>query len=147
MRSGYRHTLTIWVPDISITGTTINSLVCLTVKSSHSPRNLSAHVESHPHRNLDALRKAAEMVILLPLGYNLGHVEMGRGNLWGVGELNLERRNREGVKYRTVMHNFFTEIERAIRLGIAFDLLWDLDQHLTVTRLSRSRPHSGRWQG
>lgn len=89
-------------------------------------RNLSAHVESHPHRNLDELRTAAEMVILLPPGYNLGHVEMGRGNLWGVGELNLERHNTEGVKYRTVMHNFFTEIERAIRLGVAFDLLWDL---------------------
>jgi len=90
-------------------------------------RNLSAHVESHPHRNLDKLRAAAEVVILLPPGYNLGHVEMGRGNLWGLGELNLERRNKEGVKYRTVMHNFFTEIERAIRLGIAFDLLWDLE--------------------
>lgn len=89
-------------------------------------RNLSAHVKSHPHRNLDELRNAAETVILLPPGYNLGHVEMGRGNLWGLGELNLERRNREGVKYRTVMHNFFTEIERAIRLGVAFDLLWDL---------------------
>ncbi|MDE0016151.1 MAG: hypothetical protein OXU51_08200 [Candidatus Poribacteria bacterium] len=89
-------------------------------------RNLSAHVESHPHRNLDKLRTAAEVVILLPPGYNLGHVEMGRGNLWGLGELNLERRNKEGVKYRTVMHNFFTEIERAIRLGIAFDLIWDL---------------------
>ena len=89
-------------------------------------RNLSAHIESHPHRNLDERRTAAEMVILLPAGYNLGHVEMGRGNLWGLGELNLERRNREDVKYRTVMHNFFTEIERAIRLGIAFDLLWDL---------------------
>lgn len=63
-----------------------------------------------------------------PPGYNLGHVEMGRGNLWGLGELNLERRNRHGVKYRTVMHNFFTEIERAIRLGIAFDLLWDLER-------------------
>ena len=90
-------------------------------------RNLSAHVESHPHRNLDKLRAAAEIVILLPPGYNLGHVEMGRGNLWGLGELNLERHNREGVKYRTVMHNFFTEIERAIRLGVAFDLLWDLE--------------------
>ena len=90
-------------------------------------RNLSTHVESHPHRKLDALRKAAEIVILLPPGYNLGHVEMGRGNLWGVGELNLERPNREGIKYRTVMHNFFTEIERAIRLGIAFDLIWDLE--------------------
>ena len=90
-------------------------------------RNLSAHVESHPHRNLDELRTAAETVILLPLGYNLGHVEMGRGNLWGVGELNLERHNREGIKYRTVMHNFFTEIERVIRLGVAFDLIWDLE--------------------
>ena len=89
-------------------------------------RNLSAHVESHPHRKLGALRTAAEIVILLPPGYNLGHVEMGRGNLWGVGELNLERRNREGIKYRTVMHNFFTEIERVVRLGVAFDLLWDL---------------------
>ena len=91
-------------------------------------RNLSAHVESHPHRNLDKLRAAAEIVILLPAGYNLGHVEMGRGNLWGLGELNLERHNREGIKYRTVMHNFFTEIERAIRLGVAFDLLWDLPE-------------------
>ena len=91
-------------------------------------RNLSAHVENHPHRNLDKLREAAEIVILLPPGYNLGHVEMGRGNLWGLGELNLERRNRHGVKYRTVMHNFFTEIERAIRLGVAFDLLWDLSE-------------------
>ena len=91
-------------------------------------RNLSAHVENHPHRSLDKLRVAAEIVILFPPGYNLGHVEMGRGNLWGLGELNLERHNREGVKYRTVMHNFFTEIERAIRLGIAFDLLWDLPE-------------------
>ncbi|RKU16454.1 hypothetical protein C6500_17495 [Candidatus Poribacteria bacterium] len=89
-------------------------------------QNLSAHVESHPHRNLDELRNAAEIVILLPPGYNLGHVEMGRGNLWGLGELNLERRNREGIKYRTVMRNFFTEIERAIRLGVAFDLIWNL---------------------
>ena len=89
-------------------------------------RNLSAHVENHPHRNLTELRKAAEIAILLPPGYNLGHVEMGRGNLWGLGELNLERRNREGIKYRIVMHNFFTEIERALRLGVAFDLIWDL---------------------
>ena len=109
-------------------------------------RNLSAHVESHPHRNLDKLRAAAEIVILLPPGYNLGHVEMGRGNLWGLGELNLERRNSAGVKYRTVMHNFFTEIERAIRLGVAFDLLWDLEglklsDYREIIRIPRG------WQG
>ena len=90
-------------------------------------RNLRAHAESHPRRDLVRLKRAAEVLILLPPGYNLGHVHMGKGSLWGVGELNLERRNREGVKYRIVMGNFFTEIERCLRLGVAFDLLWDLD--------------------
>jgi len=90
-------------------------------------RNLRAHAESHPHRNLDKLKQAAEIVILLPPGYNLGHVYMGKGNLWGLDELNLERLNQENIKYRVVMNNFFTEIERCIRLGVAYDLLWNLD--------------------
>ena len=92
-------------------------------------RNLQAHAESHPHRDLKKLRQAAEVAILLPPGYNLGHVYMGKGNLWGLGELHLERMNREGVKYRRVMGNFFTEIERCIRMGIAYDLLWDIEGH------------------
>ena len=91
-------------------------------------RNLSQHAKSHPKRDLKKLRSASEIVILLPVGYNLGHVDLGRGNLWGLGELNLERRNHQGIKYRAVMGNFFTEIERLIRLGIAFDLIWDLDE-------------------
>jgi hypothetical protein len=90
-------------------------------------RNLRAHAESHPDRNLKKLRHAAEVAILLPAGYNLGHVYMGKGNLWGLGELNLERVNQEGVKYRTVMGNFFTEIERCIRMGVAYDLFWDIE--------------------
>jgi len=90
-------------------------------------RNLRAHAESHPHRNLKKLKQAAEVAILLPAGYNLGHVYLGKGNLWGLGELNLERLNREGIKYRTVMSNFFAEIERCIRMGIAYDLLWDIE--------------------
>ena len=89
-------------------------------------RNLRNHIENHPKRDLDQLRDSAEIAILIPKGYNLGHVYMGRGILWGVGELNLERDNTKGVKYRTVMGNLFTEIERCIRSGIAFDLLWDL---------------------
>ncbi|MBI4663090.1 MAG: hypothetical protein HY735_30145 [Verrucomicrobia bacterium] len=89
-------------------------------------RNLRAHAENFPHRDLNRLRRAAEVGILLPAGYNLGHVHLGKGSLWGVGELNLERVNRHGVKYRTVMSNFFTEIERCLRLGVAFDLFWDL---------------------
>jgi len=91
-------------------------------------RNLRAHTESHPNRNLGKLKQAAEVAILLPPGYNLGHVYMGKGNLWGLNELNLERLNQKGIKYRVVMHNFFTEIERCIRFGVAYDLLWDLDE-------------------
>ena len=95
-------------------------------------RNLRAHAESHPCRELDRLKQAAEVAILLPPGYNLGHVYMGRGNLWGLGELNLERVNPYGVKYRTIMGNFFTEIERCIRMGVAYDLFWDLDEYQPV---------------
>jgi hypothetical protein len=90
-------------------------------------RNLRAHAESRPSRDLRKLKQAAEVAILLPPGYNLGHVSMGKGNLWGLDELNLERLNREGVKYRTVMGNFFTEIERCIRMGVAYDLFWDIE--------------------
>ena len=90
-------------------------------------RNLRAHAESHPHRDLKRLKQAAEVAILLPAGYNLGHVYLGKGNLWGLGELNLERVNQKGVKYRTVMGNFFTEIERCIRMGVAYDLFWDIE--------------------
>jgi hypothetical protein len=46
--------------------------------------------------------------------------------LWGLPELNLERTNRFGVAYRTVMHGVFTEIERCLRFGTEFDLAWDL---------------------
>jgi hypothetical protein len=90
-------------------------------------RHLQAHVASNPSRDDGRIKHAAEVAILLPPGYNLGHVHMGRGNLWGLGELNLERKNRHGISYRRVMGNFFTEIERCLRLGVAFDLLWDLD--------------------
>jgi hypothetical protein len=92
-------------------------------------RALRAHAETHPDRDLHRLKQAAEVAILLPPGYNLGHVYMGKGNLWGLGELNLERVNRQGVKYRTVMGNFFTEIERCVRGGVAYDLFWDIAGH------------------
>jgi hypothetical protein len=75
---------------------------------------------------LARLRSAAEVVILLPPGYNLGHVQLGKGSLWGIPELNLERRNAHGVTYRRVMSNFFGEAERATRLGVEYDALWDL---------------------
>ena len=89
-------------------------------------RHLRTYADMHPRRDLSNLNRSAEVAILLPPGYNLGHVFMGRGPLWGLHELNLERTNRDGVKYRTVMSNFFTEIERCLKLGESFDLLSDL---------------------
>src|SRR3979490_893554 len=50
-------------------------------------RNLKARAESNPDRDLYQLNHAAEVAILLPPGYNLGHVHLGKGNLWGLGEL------------------------------------------------------------
>jgi hypothetical protein len=76
---------------------------------------------------LEKLKHAAEVAILLPAGYNLGHVKMGIGNIGGLPELNMERINSYGVKYRDVMNNFYVEIERCIRLGIEYDLFWNLD--------------------
>ena len=92
-------------------------------------RHLRDHAASHPLRDLDRLKHAAEVAITLPPGYDLGHTQMGRGNLWGLGELNLERRNSFGVTYRTVMSNFHYEAERSIRRGIPFDALWELSGH------------------
>ncbi|MEO6964651.1 MAG: hypothetical protein ABI076_01975, partial [Acidobacteriaceae bacterium] len=89
-------------------------------------RHLRTYADLHPRGDVSKLNRSAEVAILLPPGYNLGHVFMGRGPLWGIHELNLERTNRDGVKYRTVMSNFFTEIERTLKLGESFDLLWDL---------------------
>lgn len=89
-------------------------------------RHLRNHIANHPDRNLEALKKSGEVALLFPPGYNLGHVHMGRGILWGLGELNLERKTSAGTTHRTVMGNLFTEIERCHRLGVRFDLLWDL---------------------
>lgn len=86
-------------------------------------RAVRMRAENHPDRDVTRLRQAGEVAILLPAGYNLGHVALGKGNLWGLSELNLERTNGSGVPYRLVMANFFSEIERCLRLGIAFDLL------------------------
>ncbi|MFO1500769.1 MAG: hypothetical protein U1G07_20680 [Verrucomicrobiota bacterium] len=89
-------------------------------------QHLTDHMENWPQRDLARLKNKAQTVILFPPGYNLGHVHMGKGSLWGLGELNLERKNASGIAYRTVMHHLFTEIERCVRLGIEYDLVWDV---------------------
>jgi hypothetical protein len=89
-------------------------------------RHLRNHIDSYPDRDEARLRTAAEVLLLLPPGYNLGHVQMGKGSLWGLPELNLERTNRWGLTYRQVMHNLFTEVERCVRLGVRYDLAWEI---------------------
>ncbi len=91
-------------------------------------KHLRAHIRNNPYRNMDKLKKSAEIAILLPPGYNLGHVYMGRGGLWALPELHRERLNQFGVAYRQVMSNFYTEVERCLRLGIEFDSFWHLDK-------------------
>lgn len=90
-------------------------------------RHLLAHAKNYPDRDLQKLKHAAEVAILLPPGYNLGHVHMGRGAFSGLPELNMERTNKYSIKYRQVMNNFLIEIERCLRLGIEFDLFWNLE--------------------
>src|SRR5205814_7615926 len=58
-------------------------------------RHLRDHAKTHPRPEPGQLRSAAEVAILLPPGYDLGHVQTGKGNMWGVGELNLERINQQ----------------------------------------------------
>ena len=90
-------------------------------------KHLREHAKSFPNRSLAELKNAAEVAILIPPGYNLGHVKMGIGNFSGLPELNMERKNGQGVKYRDVMNNFYIEIERCIRLGVEYDLFWNME--------------------
>ena len=90
-------------------------------------KNLREYAKNFPYRNMEKLKHAAEVAILIPPGYNLGHVKMGIGNFSGLPELNMERKNSYDVKYRDVMNNFYIEIERCIRLGVDYDLFWNLE--------------------
>ncbi len=89
-------------------------------------KNLREHAKNFPNRNLKILKHSAEVALIIPPGYNLGHVKMGIGNIGGLPELNMERTNKKGVKYRDIMSNFYIEVERCIRLGIQYDAYWNL---------------------
>jgi len=90
-------------------------------------KNLREYAKNFPERNLKELKRAAEVAIVIPRGYNLGHVKMGIGNISGLPEMNREKNNNHGVKYGDVLNNFYIEIERCLRLGVEFDIFWDLD--------------------
>ena len=88
-------------------------------------RFIRDYAEAHPDRDMASLRRAAEVIILTPPGYN-GYNYIIEDRLWRMPALNLERRNEFGLKYRDVMHRIGMEIERCYRLGICYDLTWDI---------------------
>ncbi len=93
-------------------------------------RVLKAHAKAHPRLapvpwGLAAAPRA-ELAIVIPAGYNLGHVHMGKGLLWGLPEMHRERANGAGGTYGSVMGAALAEMEKAIRDGVRFDVLWDL---------------------
>jgi hypothetical protein len=80
------------------------------------------YAKAHPDRDMEALKRAAEVIILFPAGYTF--IEEP---LWWAPALNLERKNAYGLKYRDIVHNLGMEIERCYRLGVCYDLAWDLE--------------------
>lgn len=88
-------------------------------------RYIRSHAKTHPERDMEALKHAAEVIILIPPGYSL--VEPTCSPIWWIDQLNLERKNQYGLKYREIIHRIGMEMERCYRQGVCYDLAWDLD--------------------
>jgi len=88
-------------------------------------RHLRAHAAAHPRTGP---APKAELAIVIPAGYNLGHVFQGKGLLWGLYELHRERKNGAGSTYGEVMSAVFAEMEKAMRDGVSFDVVWDIPE-------------------
>ncbi|MBI2687282.1 MAG: hypothetical protein HYX27_13265 [Acidobacteria bacterium] len=80
-------------------------------------RHLRDHARAHPRSSAKA-----SLLIAIPPGYNLGHVHMGKGLLWGLTELHRER------SFGGVMQAAFLEMEKAMAVGEVFDVVWDFPQ-------------------
>lgn len=76
--------------------------------------------QANPDRDVDALTRAATVAIVLPNGYTFTPYHMHR-----LPWLHLEKRNRDGVRYRQVLSHAAHEAERLLRQGIDFDIAID----------------------
>ncbi len=85
---------------------------------------IRTYAQQHPDRDLDRLKRAAEVIILFPPGYTL----LSKEPMWWVEPLNYEKRNSSGLQIREVLSRVAAEIERCFRQGVSYDLAWDLDQ-------------------
>ena len=86
-------------------------------------RFLYNYAKQHPHRDLERLKRAAEVMILFPPGYTL----LSKEPMWWLEPLNYEKRNAAGLQIREVVSRVAAEIERCFRHGIAYDLAWELE--------------------
>lgn len=76
----------------------------------------------HGPRDMHKLLHAADVAIVLPTGYSIGFYS---GTFYETWWMHMERRNAEGVKLRTVMHQAYVEAERLLREGTEFDIVVD----------------------
>lgn len=91
-------------------------------------RYLHDYALAHPDRDMAALRRAAEVMILFPPGYEFHTFGLSREEgMWMNPALHLERINRAGVPCRQVLHAVGQEIERCYRQGVGYDLAWEID--------------------
>ena len=91
-------------------------------------RYIRDYAEAHPDRDMAALKRAGEVMILFPPGYTFLQFSLGRKeSMWWLAPLNLERKNRFGLKYRQIIRNIGMEVERCYRLGVCYDMAWDIE--------------------
>ena len=87
-------------------------------------RALADYARRFPDRDLNALREAAEVMILFPPGYVL----LTKEPMWWLEPLNYEKQNAAGRTIREVLACVAAEIERCYRAGVPYDLAWDLPE-------------------
>ncbi len=86
-------------------------------------RYLKSYADAHPGRDMQSLLHAAKVAVALPEGYTMEY----SGRIFNQNTHHMERKNEYGVTFRQVLHNAAVEIERLLRLGIDFDIVYDAD--------------------
>lgn len=76
--------------------------------------------EVNPERDMEALLRAAKVAVVIPYGYTFTPYHMHR-----IPWLHLEVANEHGVRYRDVLGHAAHEVERLLRMGVAFDIAVD----------------------
>ncbi|MBN1845130.1 MAG: hypothetical protein JW810_05565 [Sedimentisphaerales bacterium] len=84
-------------------------------------RQLAEYAASRPRRDLDALRRAAATVIVLPYGYTLP--TQWQLHIWGTHLYPLTRKNRFGLTYQRVLAPAVKQIARCLKEGISYDVV------------------------